>query len=569
MKAKMTNLHCSILQFRIKTNLGHMRKLRLLIRPSLSVWLIGFVTFLILAVPFSGSSKNTQLKDTEITADSVYRVFAYEDWNISKRIKFFEDLIKDFPEKTDTLNYIVCNYALGLEYQFLKSESIAKKYYKIADRMDSIFIPRHSSFVIPTMKGHIQENLNNQKETTALYEIALKRTEKDTAVIFMNKAEKIPYSLYLHSIIAAEHLKAGNDKEAEKHYNLIYDYTIINNLDYSIPIALMNLCKFKDSPLAIEALYTIIPFLKNNKTIEIGNAYLQLSHHHKKLKKYKEAINLLDSAGFYFAKYCNCNNYVLKTKKEKIALYLEMGDKESAYKAEIKYLKLMKSVDEEKAEKVLIQLNNLFEEKNNENETLNLKASIASFENKKLQIKFFLTGALLLILVSAVIIVRTRSKIKKRRKLNKEKEENYLKEIKSKNRNLRDFAMDLNRKHEFTSRIMDQIKELKNSGYNDPRLNEMILDTSSQLEVDLKFKVLWEDVENLNYKFFDKLKKLYPEISKNYLHFCALFHMNLSDKEIASIKRVTYGSVRTAKYRIKKQLGVPEEENLNNWLTKL
>ena len=83
----------------------------------------------------------------------------------------------------------------------------------------------------------------------------------------------------------------------------------------------------------------------------------------------------------------------------------------------------------------------------------------------------------------------------------------------AKNRNLRDFAVDLSRKHDLTNHVLERLKEIKADGINDPKLNQLILDASSHLE-------------------------------------------------IANIKRVNPGFVRTANHRIKKKLGIPEEDKI-------
>ncbi|MEM7297887.1 MAG: hypothetical protein AAF391_06435, partial [Bacteroidota bacterium] len=67
--------------------------------------------------------------------------------------------------------------------------------------------------------------------------------------------------------------------------------------------------------------------------------------------------------------------------------------------------------------------------------------------------------------------------------------------------------------------------------------------------------------------FFDKLKRKHPELSNKELKHCALIKMNLSVKESADLLSIEANSVKMARYRLKKKLGLGEEDNLNTFLT--
>jgi len=61
----------------------------------------------------------------------------------------------------------------------------------------------------------------------------------------------------------------------------------------------------------------------------------------------------------------------------------------------------------------------------------------------------------------------------------------------------------------------------------------------------------------------------FPVHPQNELQLCALFHMNLSNKEVANIKHTGPGAVRNAKSRLKKKLGLEEVESLEQFLAKV
>ncbi|MEO9871506.1 helix-turn-helix transcriptional regulator [Ekhidna sp.] len=71
---------------------------------------------------------------------------------------------------------------------------------------------------------------------------------------------------------------------------------------------------------------------------------------------------------------------------------------------------------------------------------------------------------------------------------------------------------------------------------------------------------------NMNSKFFDKIEKQYPAVSKQDLKLLAFLKMNLTNKEISNVMNVTTGAVFQSKRRLKKKLGLSPEEKLSKFL---
>lgn len=69
--------------------------------------------------------------------------------------------------------------------------------------------------------------------------------------------------------------------------------------------------------------------------------------------------------------------------------------------------------------------------------------------------------------------------------------------------------------------------------------------------------------------FIKKLQNINPSLKSSDVEYCAMFMLNFDNKKIARIKNVTLKSVESKKYRIRKKLKIPTEENLNLWLSKL
>lgn len=113
-------------------------------------------------------------------------------------------------------------------------------------------------------------------------------------------------------------------------------------------------------------------------------------------------------------------------------------------------------------------------------------------------------------------------------------------------------------KNELLNRLKEQIKELNNlnSDHKKPALQdiESTLQKSIYLDADwAKFKLHFEQVHP---QFFEELLAQHPTLTKNEIRLCAYFHINLSTKEIASLLNIDPASVRRAKTRLYKKMGI-------------
>lgn len=72
--------------------------------------------------------------------------------------------------------------------------------------------------------------------------------------------------------------------------------------------------------------------------------------------------------------------------------------------------------------------------------------------------------------------------------------------------------------------------------------------------------------EKINHKFFEKLKKLDPTLTKRELRLCAFIKMDLTNKEIAPLLNISIRGVETARYKVRKKLNISHEENFASFL---
>jgi len=70
-------------------------------------------------------------------------------------------------------------------------------------------------------------------------------------------------------------------------------------------------------------------------------------------------------------------------------------------------------------------------------------------------------------------------------------------------------------------------------------------------------------------KFYNTLNSKFPDLTPNELKLCAFLRLNMSTKEIAAITYQSYNSLSTARYRLRKKLGLDEHTNLITYLNQL
>ena len=75
--------------------------------------------------------------------------------------------------------------------------------------------------------------------------------------------------------------------------------------------------------------------------------------------------------------------------------------------------------------------------------------------------------------------------------------------------------------------------------------------------------------ERVHHEFFTQLKATFPDLTAKELQLCAFVRMNLTNKEIASILNISVRGVETARYRLRKRLGMSQEDDMAQFLEKL
>ena len=143
-------------------------------------------------------------------------------------------------------------------------------------------------------------------------------------------------------------------------------------------------------------------------------------------------------------------------------------------------------------------------------------------------------------------------------------------EIEHKNSQLASTAMNLVRKIEVFSKIKDDLNEFKgnhtlNGGLKD--FEKIIRLISSELDVASEWEQFAEHFDQVHAHFLKKLKEHCPALTTTELKLAAYLRLNLTTKEIAHLMNISIRGVETARYRLRKKLGITSNDiNLYDFL---
>ncbi|MEW7278279.1 tetratricopeptide repeat protein [Aquimarina sp. 2201CG1-2-11] len=292
---------------------------------------------------------------------------------------------------------------------------------------------------------------------------------------------------------------------------------------------------------AIDALNQAITMTKNlqNKSL-IHSRYFQLSKAYAKLNDHKNA-------------YLTLKKYVTaKNKAQNESHYKKMANLESKYKYE-----QQRSIDS-------IQ----FTKEKREVEL------IAHTESAKKQFYFLL---LILVIIAAGVIgfLARRMYLSKTQialeRLEKEKIQKELldQQVTAKEEEIKRLVADNTMRLNFKQELLDQLnKELSEKNPEDLKtsITSLTKELKSQIITEDKLSSLQHKIDDINHGFDAKLVKLYPELTKTEREVCSLLRLNLSIKEIMTIRNASQDAIKSIRYRIRKKMGLSAKEELEQFI---
>jgi DNA-binding CsgD family transcriptional regulator len=152
------------------------------------------------------------------------------------------------------------------------------------------------------------------------------------------------------------------------------------------------------------------------------------------------------------------------------------------------------------------------------------------------------------------------------------KNEKLQSEVQHKNTELASSAMNLVRKKEILSKLKEDLVHYKGTPEADKSAKEfqkIIRVIDKELDHNEEWEQFAVHFDSVHTNYLKKLKDNFPGLTVSDLKLAAYLRLNLTTKEIAQLMNISIRGVETSRYRLRKKLGLDNEMNLFDFLTKV
>ena len=429
---------------------------------------------------------------------------------------------KTFFEKIpDTLGIVRSLIGLGITGRYRSDNEQSIKYFKKAAFLSGI---KKDTFLI--------------SQSYNMMGIAYRRLSKpDSAMLSYQEAIKwVEGTQYLGRMASIKN-------------NMAVLYSTQKRYDKSLPLLLSNLEYNKKA--------------KVNMNTAIG--YYNIAKDYYWLKDYAKSEQYMDSS-FNMSKALGYQFRVAKAAQLKSDIGLKTGNYQKAYQYHKLFHAISDSIYNIESEKKLkeFMLTREFDLEKREMEL------VAASERAKIRSYIFILVSILIlgIFIAYLWIRNYKGKIKYvATKLEKQRLEKELlnEKIKVSEAELKWLVADNKMRLDYLKEFYERLKE--DYGHHVSKesrvyIRSLMLAVQQQIGTEDKLSALQNKIEEVNLGFDSKLMDQYPSLTKAEREVCALLRINLSMKEVASIRNTTVESVKSIRYRLRKKMEIPKNTEL-------
>ena len=321
----------------------------------------------------------------------------------------------------------------------------------------------------------------------------------------------------------------------------------------------------------------------------IGDTY-------RKRKRYGEGLQYTQKA-LVLAKSLKLNYQVRSAYRDFAKSYSETGEMELAFAYMDSIYDLNESIFSTQIAGQIANLQTLHDTRQKEQEIALLESQKAIERNTRNSI---IGGAIGLILIAGLLVYLQRLRNRKNQKVfeqeqalseaklknvqlkeqaletelenNRLREERLHAELETRSQELTTKALHIIQKNKLMSELRQQINALKveAKGKNHQKSLKKI---SGMIDSGFRFDKDWDEFESVfdqvHTDFFDRIKLQCPNLTSAELRLCSLIRLNLNSKDIATILAISPDSLRIARYRLRKKLGLEKGDNLVNHIIRV
>ena len=191
--------------------------------------------------------------------------------------------------------------------------------------------------------------------------------------------------------------------------------------------------------------------------------------------------------------------------------------------------------------------------------------------------------AFLLVIVLLAILQRKKHKVEtsilteqkekelkiKDKEIDKLYHEKLQTELNVKNDQLTSITMQLVKNKEFIQNVQNKISTTIDNGGSLRELKRIIKTIDKELSDEDYWEKFAYHFDQVHGNYLEKLSNKNIKLSPREIKLAAFLRMNMSSKEIAKILNITTRGVELARYRLRKKLNLPREQNLVEYLIEL
>ncbi|MEP1094092.1 MAG: LuxR C-terminal-related transcriptional regulator [Cyclobacteriaceae bacterium] len=236
------------------------------------------------------------------------------------------------------------------------------------------------------------------------------------------------------------------------------------------------------------------------------------------------------------------------------------------------WMELLGAVDVEQVHKILRnegakldeKLNDLMAQLSLRDKELELKVKDQELELNRMYINI-VVGIVVVLLLTTFAFWHSQSRRNKAIAKNNELLKN---ELIGKNRELINLSMEQLNKNRLIHDLESDLTHMGNDENSGQLVSQLKNKLSSYSIQDKEWENLQMHFENVHSDYFKRLREEFPSLSSSELRMCGFIRLQLTTKEIANMLYVEPKSVQTSRYRLKKKLNVPSDEDLTHFLSR-
>jgi tetratricopeptide (TPR) repeat protein len=142
-------------------------------------------------------------------------------------------------------------------------------------------------------------------------------------------------------------------------------------------------------------------------------------------------------------------------------------------------------------------------------------------------------------------------------------QEKMMAELQYKKKELTQLALHINQQNDFMESLKNNLKDATST----PEVKSLERELDAKINLDKQREDFDMNIDLINEDFYRKLMERFPQLTENDKKLCAMLRLNLSSKEIAAIQNISSKSVDMNRYRLRKKLGLNNEDDIVKFLS--